>query len=198
MLQRTISAALSDAGDGTGQEMLHYCLPHIAHHFSRQLPKRNRAKFQVLLALFVSGFLLPQLSVLARPRSSRYCNQPLLHNLTTYIIFTFLMTGFTFLLTLMDPIPCKLRAAFHTFGVGSFLQGNHHSRALLPVPCAVCTECARYSVHRVPDPIPDDQRFPSWNAFNSRITRWKPPQTGRGLPVLLVHLTKALVNPTHE
>ncbi|XP_055515614.1 uncharacterized protein LOC129711738 isoform X3 [Leucoraja erinacea] len=120
--------------------MLHYCLPHIAHHFSRQLPKRNRAKFQVLLALFVSGFLLPQLSVLARPRSSRYCNQPLLHNLTTYIIFTFLMTGFTFLLTLMDPIPCKLRAAFHTFGVGSFLQGALTTSFTIAAPqCAITT-----------------------------------------------------------
>ncbi|XP_078281371.1 uncharacterized protein LOC144608019 [Rhinoraja longicauda] len=99
--------------------MLHYLLPHVAHHFSRQLPKRNRAKL---------------------PRSSRYCNQPLLHNLTTYIIFTFLMTGFTFLLTLMDPIPCKLRAAFHAFGVGSFLQGALTTAFTIAAPqCAITT-----------------------------------------------------------
>ncbi|XP_069774557.1 uncharacterized protein [Narcine bancroftii] len=77
----------------------------------------------ILLALLVAAFLFPQLFVLVWPRSSRYCDQPLLHSLTTFIIFTFLMTGFTFLLTLMDPIPCTLKVAFHAFGVGSFLQG---------------------------------------------------------------------------
>ncbi|XP_051895033.1 uncharacterized protein LOC127583283 [Pristis pectinata] len=119
--------------------MLHYCLAHIAYHFSRQLPKRNRAKFQILLVLLVTIFLSPQLFVLVRPRSSRYCDQPLLHNLTTFIIFTFLMTGFTFLLTLMDPMPCELKAAFHTFGVGSFLQGVLTTAFTIAAPQCVNT-----------------------------------------------------------
>ncbi|XP_078413925.1 uncharacterized protein LOC144690370 isoform X2 [Cetorhinus maximus] len=84
------------------QRMLHYCLTHLAYHFSRQLPKRNRAKL---------------------PKSSRYCSQPLLINLTSFIIFTFIMTGFTVLLTLMDPVPNEVKVAFHVYGVGSFAQG---------------------------------------------------------------------------
>ncbi|XP_067873057.1 uncharacterized protein [Heterodontus francisci] len=103
--------------------MLHYCLAHIAYHFSRQLPKRSRAKFEILVVLFVTVFLFPQIFVLVRPKSSRYCGQPLLYNLTSFIIFTFLMTGFTVLLTLMDPITREVKVAFHVYGVGSFAQG---------------------------------------------------------------------------
>uniref|UniRef100_UPI00398EF5CF uncharacterized protein isoform X1 n=1 Tax=Pristiophorus japonicus TaxID=55135 RepID=UPI00398EF5CF len=103
--------------------MLHYCLVHAAYHFSRQLPKRSRAKFEILVVLLVTIFLFPQIFVLVRPRSARYCDQPLLNNLTSFIIFTFLMTGFTVLLTLMDPIPREVRVTFHVYGVGSFGQG---------------------------------------------------------------------------
>ncbi|XP_041063432.1 uncharacterized protein LOC121288724 [Carcharodon carcharias] len=103
--------------------MLHYCLTHLAYHFSRQLPKRSRAKFEILMVLLVTIFLCPQIFVLLRPKSSRYCGQPLLINLTSFIIFTFVITGFTVLLTLMDPIPNEVKVAFHVYGVGSFAQG---------------------------------------------------------------------------
>ncbi|XP_072333996.1 uncharacterized protein [Scyliorhinus torazame] len=103
--------------------MLHYWLAHLAYHFSRQLPKRSRTKFEILVVLMVTIFLLPQIFVLLRPKSSRYCVQPLLVNLTSFIIFTFIMTGFTVVLTLMDPIPNEVKVAFHVYGVGSFAQG---------------------------------------------------------------------------
>ncbi|XP_038629220.1 uncharacterized protein LOC119950667 isoform X2 [Scyliorhinus canicula] len=95
--------------------MLHYCLAHLAYHFSRQLPKRSRAKL---------------------PKSSRYCGQPLLVNLTSFIIFTFIMTGFTVILTLMDPIPNEVKVAFHVYGVGSFAQGI--ATTAFTVPASQC------------------------------------------------------------
>ncbi|XP_072888345.1 uncharacterized protein [Hemitrygon akajei] len=98
--------------------MLHYCLAHLAYHFSRHLPQRNRTKL---------------------PRSSRYCDQPLLYNLTTFIIFTFIMTGFTLLLTLMDPVPRGLEVAFHAFGLGSFLQGVVTTAFTITAPQCVNT-----------------------------------------------------------
>eukprot|EP00062_Callorhinchus_milii_P016605 gi/632968072/ref/XP_007900329.1/ PREDICTED: uncharacterized protein LOC103184236 isoform X2 [Callorhinchus milii] len=82
--------------------MLHYCLAHTAYHLSRRLPKRSRLRL---------------------PKSSRYCEQPLLRNLTSFIVLTFLMTGFTVVLTLMDPVPREVKVAFHVFGVASFAQG---------------------------------------------------------------------------
>ncbi|XP_048471137.1 uncharacterized protein LOC109910859 [Rhincodon typus] len=103
--------------------MLHYCIAHLAYHFSRQLPKRSRAKFEILVMMLVTILLFPQIFVLLRPKSSRYCGQPLLINLTSFIIFTFIMTGFTIILTLMDPISNEVKVAFHVYGVGSFAQG---------------------------------------------------------------------------
>ncbi|XP_072442207.1 uncharacterized protein [Chiloscyllium punctatum] len=103
--------------------MLHYCIAHLAYHFSRQLPKRSRAKFEILVIMLVTIILFPQIFVLLRPKSSRYCGQPLLVNLTSFIIFTFIMTGFTIVLTLMDPVSHEVKVAFHVYGVGSFAQG---------------------------------------------------------------------------
>ncbi|XP_043532140.1 uncharacterized protein LOC122540438 isoform X5 [Chiloscyllium plagiosum] len=103
--------------------MLHYCIAHLAYHFSRQLPKRSRAKFEILVIMLVTIILFPQIFVLLRPKSSRYCGQPLLINLTSFIIFTFIMTG------------------------------KHNSRAVLPELIAVCTECACNSFHRFLDSV---------------------------------------------
>ncbi|XP_072100909.1 uncharacterized protein [Mobula birostris] len=140
---------MSGVKDRTGYQMLHYCLAHLAYHFSRQLPRRNRTKLQVLLVLLVTVFLFPQMFVLARPRSSRYCDQPLLYNLTTFIIFTFIMTGFTFLLTLMDPVPRELKVAFHAFGVGSFLQGIITTAFTIAAPECVNTTPELYHLSLV-------------------------------------------------
>ncbi|XP_064423873.1 uncharacterized protein LOC135360537 isoform X2 [Latimeria chalumnae] len=97
--------------------MLHYCLAHTAYHLSRWLPKHNRIKL---------------------PKSSRYCKQPLLLNLTCFIVFTFFTIGFTCLLTLQDPVPQGVKAAFHVFGVGSFSVGLSTT-----VLTATATDCAK-------------------------------------------------------
>ncbi|XP_031792089.1 uncharacterized protein LOC116418931 [Piliocolobus tephrosceles] len=58
-----------------------------------------------------------------RPRSSRYCSQPLLYNLVGNIIFTFFTIGFTVLFVQMEPVPRTLKWMFSAFGVGSFSEG---------------------------------------------------------------------------
>ncbi|XP_066547451.1 uncharacterized protein LOC136714048 [Amia ocellicauda] len=103
--------------------MLHYCLAHTAHHLSRWLPKHDRLKFQIIVVTFVTIVLVPQLYVLIRPKSARFCQQPLLGNLTCSIALTFMASGFAVVLTLKDPIPQALKAAFHAFGVASFTAG---------------------------------------------------------------------------
>ncbi|XP_036386608.1 uncharacterized protein LOC118778917 [Megalops cyprinoides] len=82
--------------------MLHYCLVHTAYHLSRRLPKHRRLKL---------------------PRSSRYCQQPLLNNLACFIMLSLVATGFAVVVTLLDPVPQSFKAAFHVFGVVSFTEG---------------------------------------------------------------------------
>ncbi|XP_073808574.1 uncharacterized protein isoform X3 [Danio rerio] len=94
--------------------MLHHFLVHAAFQTSRWLPKDQRLKFQVVLFVFVVLFLTPQFYVLSRPKSSRYCEKPLLNNLIVFIVFSFIAT---------DPVPKTIRAAFHTFGLFSFIEG---------------------------------------------------------------------------
>ncbi|KAM6980706.1 uncharacterized protein FYW47_000451 [Aplochiton taeniatus] len=61
------------------------------------------------------------------PKSSRYCKQPLLSNLSGFIVLTFIAsafyTGFSVTFTLIDPVPQSFRAAYHVFGLVSFGQG---------------------------------------------------------------------------
>ncbi|XP_052329225.1 uncharacterized protein LOC118400001 isoform X2 [Oncorhynchus keta] len=82
--------------------MLHYALVYMAYHTSRWLPRNERLKL---------------------PKSSRYCQQPLLNNLTAFIIMSFMATGFAVTFTLIDPVPQSFRAAYHGFGLVSFVQG---------------------------------------------------------------------------
>ncbi|XP_042180164.1 uncharacterized protein LOC121846784 [Oncorhynchus tshawytscha] len=103
--------------------MLHYALVYMAYHTSRWLPRNERLKFQIINAVFVALVLIPQLFVLTRPKSSRYCQQPLLNNLTAFIIMSFMSTGFAVTFTLIDPVPQSFRAAYHGFGLVSFVQG---------------------------------------------------------------------------
>ncbi|KAL2090615.1 hypothetical protein ACEWY4_012878 [Coilia grayii] len=111
--------------------MFHHFLAYAAFHASRWLPRAQRLRFQIILVIFVVVVLAPQLYVLTRqvqvfismPRSSRYCQQPLLSNLIAFIILSFIATGFAVALTLMDPVPASFRVAFHLFGVVSFTQG---------------------------------------------------------------------------
>ncbi|XP_059731191.1 uncharacterized protein [Bos taurus] len=78
---------------------------------------------QVTVFLFAITILTLQFYVLLRPRSSRYCSQPLLTNLVSNIIFTFFTVGFTVLLIRMEPVPQALKRMFSVFGVGSFIEG---------------------------------------------------------------------------
>ncbi|KAI4902098.1 hypothetical protein NFI96_013177, partial [Prochilodus magdalenae] len=57
------------------------------------------------------------------PKSTRYCEKPLLSNLIAILVFSFMGTGLAVTLTLTDPVPKSIRAAYHTFGVLSFTQG---------------------------------------------------------------------------
>ncbi|CAD7689303.1 unnamed protein product [Nyctereutes procyonoides] len=102
--------------------MIHFCLAHVAYHLHCWLP-RSRRLSQVTVFLFGTIALVLQLYVLLRPRSSRYCRQPLLTNLVGNIIFTFFTIGFTVLLTQMEPVPQALKRIFAVFGVGSFGEG---------------------------------------------------------------------------
>lgn len=94
-----------------------------------------------------------------RPKSSRYCRQPLLINLTAFLALSIIASGtvekqcatlhmsnlyesiniygrldfgftygtvsigFSVLLTVLEPLPPSLRAAYHVFGLLSFVQG---------------------------------------------------------------------------
>ncbi|XP_034155601.1 uncharacterized protein LOC117596078 [Pangasianodon hypophthalmus] len=103
--------------------MFHHFLLHAAFQSSRWLPRNQRLKFQIVLFIFVVLFLTPQVYILTRPKSSRYCEKPLLNNLIALIVFSVMATGLAVTLTLTDPVPKSIRAAYHTFGVLSFTQG---------------------------------------------------------------------------
>ncbi|XP_062314628.1 uncharacterized protein LOC134018581 [Osmerus eperlanus] len=103
--------------------MFHYALVYMAYFFSRWLPRNQRSKFQIINVVFVMLVVIPQVYVLARLRSSRYCRQPLLSNLSASIVLSFMATGFAVIFTLMDPVPQGFRAAYHVFGLVSFGQG---------------------------------------------------------------------------
>ncbi|XP_075045776.1 uncharacterized protein LOC142106691 [Mixophyes fleayi] len=78
-----------------------------------------------LVTVAVSGVALtvPEVYVLLRPSSSRFCSQPLLDNLICNIGFTLFTTAFSLILVLLDPLPRWLRVLFHTFGAASFVEG---------------------------------------------------------------------------
>ncbi|KAK9973621.1 hypothetical protein ABG768_024340 [Culter alburnus] len=103
--------------------MLHHFLVHAAFQTSRWLPRDQRLKFQIVLFSFVVLFLAPQFYILSRPKSSRYCEKPLLNNLIVFIVFSFIATGLAVALTLTDPVPKSIRVAFHSFGLFAFIQG---------------------------------------------------------------------------
>ncbi|KAJ6656785.1 hypothetical protein lerEdw1_003116 [Lerista edwardsae] len=142
--------------------MIHFCLAHAAYHFSRWLPKHHRLRLQfAVFALGLSSLLL-QLYVLLRPayeprmfdlrhtavsvnslllfrpRSSRYCSQPLLYNLVGSIVFTFFTIGLALLLILMEPVPAELKTILSIFGVGSFVEG-----VCTIVFTALASQCAK-------------------------------------------------------
>ncbi|XP_035007711.1 uncharacterized protein LOC124851082 isoform X2 [Hippoglossus stenolepis] len=95
----------------------------MAYHGSRWIPRSKRLRFQLLNAGFTAIVLAPQFYVLARPKSSRYCRQPLLNNLSASVALSFIASGFSVIFTLLDPVPQSLWASYHVFGLLSCGQG---------------------------------------------------------------------------
>uniref|UniRef100_A0A2D4FAV9 Uncharacterized protein n=1 Tax=Micrurus corallinus TaxID=54390 RepID=A0A2D4FAV9_MICCO len=123
--------------------MIHFCLAHAAYHFSRWLPKHLRFRLQLVIFALGIAILLLQFYVLLRPKSSHYCNQPLLYNLVGSIILTFFATGLALILAMTQHIPWELRATISIFGLASFAEG-----AYITLLTALAPQC----------PI-----FPSWD-----------------------------------
>ncbi|XP_075459676.1 uncharacterized protein LOC142496718 isoform X1 [Ascaphus truei] len=122
-LSPAASSECSSQDNTAGITMNHYCLAHTSHHLSRWLPLHTRFRLLVTLSLCGAALVVPQVYVLLRPSSSRFCSQPLLNNLVCNIGFTFFTIGFALLLTLMHPLPRWLRLSFHAFGLASFTEG---------------------------------------------------------------------------
>ncbi|XP_008287334.1 uncharacterized protein LOC103362665 isoform X3 [Stegastes partitus] len=74
----------------------------------------------------------------SRPKSSRYCRQPLLNNLSASIALSFIASGFSVIFTLMDPVPQSVWAAYHVFGLLSC--GHGLCTAILTLTAAACAQ----------------------------------------------------------
>lgn len=118
--------------------MFLYMLVFMAYHSSRWIPRNQRVKFQIVNAVFTAVVLVPQLYVMGRPKSTRYCRQPLLNNLSASIALSFIASGFSVIFTLMDPVPQSLWAAYHVFGLLSCGQGL--CTAILTLTAAACAK----------------------------------------------------------
>ncbi|XP_008287325.1 uncharacterized protein LOC103362665 isoform X2 [Stegastes partitus] len=116
--------------------MFLYMLVFMAYHSSRWIPRNQRLKFQIVNAVFTAAVLVPQLYVMGRPKSSRYCRQPLLNNLSASIALSFIASGFSVIFTLMDPVPQSVWAAYHVFGLLSC--GHGLCTAILTLTAAAC------------------------------------------------------------
>ncbi|AWP02662.1 Protein LZIC [Scophthalmus maximus] len=121
---------------GCVTSMFLYMLIFMAYHGSRWIPRNKRLKFQILNAVFIAVVLVPQFYVLTRPKSSRYCRQPLLNNLSASIALSFIASGFSVIFTLLDPVPQSLWASYHVFGLLSCGQGL--CTAILTLTAAAC------------------------------------------------------------
>ncbi|CAJ1050588.1 probable intracellular septation protein A [Xyrichtys novacula] len=118
--------------------MFLYMLIYLAYHSSRQIPRSKRLKFQIVNAVVTALVLVPQLYVIRSPKSSRYCSQPLLNNLSASIALSFITAGFSVIFTLIDPVPQSLWAACHMFGLLTCGQGL--CTAILTLTAASCAE----------------------------------------------------------
>ncbi|XP_070813749.1 uncharacterized protein [Chaetodon trifascialis] len=118
--------------------MFLYMLIFMAYHSSRWIPRNQRLKFQIVNAVFTALVLVPQLYVMGRPKSSRYCRQPLLNNLSASIALSFTASGFSVVFTLLDPVPQSLWASCHVFGLLTCGQGL--CTAILTLTAAACVK----------------------------------------------------------
>ncbi|KAG7495053.1 hypothetical protein JOB18_043087 [Solea senegalensis] len=118
--------------------MFLYMLIFMAYHSSRWIPRHKRLKFQTVNAVFIAIVLVPQFYVLARPKSSRYCRQPLLNNLSASVALSIIASGFAVTFTLLEPVPQSLWASYHVFGLLSCGQGL--CTAILTLTAAACAK----------------------------------------------------------
>ncbi|XP_041818329.1 uncharacterized protein LOC121624603 isoform X2 [Chelmon rostratus] len=97
--------------------MFLYMLIFMAYHSSRWIPRNQRLKL---------------------PKSSRYCRQPLLNNLSASIALSFIASGFSVIFTLIEPVPQSLWASYHVFGLLTCGQGL--CTAILTLTAAACVK----------------------------------------------------------
>ncbi|MED6248278.1 hypothetical protein ATANTOWER_030722 [Ataeniobius toweri] len=118
--------------------MFLYMLIFMGYHSSRWIPLNQRLKFQIVNAVFVAVVLAPQLYVMGRPKSSRYCRQPLLNNLSASLALSIVASGLSVVFTLLDPVPQGLWAAYHAFGLLSC--GHGLCTTILTLTAAACAK----------------------------------------------------------
>ncbi|XP_054586386.1 uncharacterized protein [Nothobranchius furzeri] len=92
----------------------------------------------VVNAVFIVAVLAPQLFVMGRPKSSRYCRQPLLENLAASVALSIIASGFSVTFTLLDPVPQSLWAAYYVFGLMSC--GHGLCTSILTLTAASCAK----------------------------------------------------------
>ncbi|XP_038552964.1 probable intracellular septation protein A isoform X2 [Micropterus salmoides] len=129
--------------------MFLYMLIFMAYHGSRWIPRNQRLKFQIVNAVFTALVLVPQFYVMGRPKSSRYCRQPLLNNLSASIAFSFVASGFSVIFTLIYPVPQSLWASYHVFGL--LTCGHGLCTAILTLTAAACYRVFRCERRTVVD-----------------------------------------------
>ncbi|XP_038128889.1 uncharacterized protein LOC119775084 [Cyprinodon tularosa] len=116
--------------------MFLYMLIFMAYKSSRWMPLNKRLKFQIVNAVFVVVVLTPQIYIMGRPKSSRYCRQPLLNNLSASVALSIIASGLSVVFTLLDPVPQGLWAAYHVFGL--FSCGHGLCTTVLTLTAAAC------------------------------------------------------------
>ncbi|XP_055016314.1 uncharacterized protein LOC129410996 [Boleophthalmus pectinirostris] len=95
-------------------------------------------KNQIVNAMFTALVLGPQLYVLSRPKSSRYCKEPLLNNLSASIVLSCIAAGFSVVFTLLEPVPLSVWRCYYMFGLLSF--GHGLSTVILTLTAASCAK----------------------------------------------------------
>nr|XP_057945632.1 uncharacterized protein LOC131139738 [Doryrhamphus excisus] len=115
-----------------------YVLVLMAFHSSRWMPRNRRLKFQTVNVVFTALVVVPQLYVIARPKSSRYCKQPLVNNLSASIALSLIASGFSVVFTLVETVPQGLWASYHVFGLLSF--GHGICTTILTLTAATCAK----------------------------------------------------------
>ena len=103
--------------------MWYYFVSHVIYHFTRWFPKNERTGVRMFVIFISLLFVIPQIIILMDDASGRFCSQPLLNLMVTSIGMTFAMIAFSFLFAMMEPVPWKLKIAFHFFGFFSLIVG---------------------------------------------------------------------------